>query len=344
MNRLAAAKNAISSAVGNLKNRGAEKTGNVANAPNAANAANANMSSTPNYADIPTYTAADKAKEIELDMEETKELQENSKIHLEKRRVKAMERMAKSNLKLFMLAFLKDLSPYIVLAFVILLIISASKGGAMLRPLKKIDAKRKKAFARAQSKWQRLKRWIKTKLAWLIRLLTPSYRVRLFLKMFTPFGGKSSQIPRQRIMSGRCDNHRWIQITDKDKIDLNTDGKRGYCFSSIRPEDIEWELDVSKMPDYNDLPQQTRKNMQSKMKIIIPFDKEDSVRDGNTFFVPRCDKAYYKDAKDAKGKPVPASLLEDTGTTCKLASYPFVKGSYSENDVSKGQFINKKKW
>lgn len=341
MKKIAALKNAAMSKLGN---RG--KAANAANAANVANAAdvNANVSSVPNYADIPTYTAADKAKEMELEMEEARELQENSKIHLEKRRVKAMERMAKSNLRLFMLAFLKDLSPYIVLAFVILLIISASKGSALLRPLKKIDAKRKKAFAKAQSRWQRLKRWIKAKLTWLIRLLTPSYRVRLFLRMFTPFGGKGSQIPRQRIMSGRCDNHRWIQIDDKNHIQLDADGRRGYCFSSIRPEDIEWELDVSKMPDFNDLPERTRKNMQSKMKIVIPFDKENTVKDGNTFFVPRCDKAYYKDAKDGQGKPLPATLLEDTGTSCKLASYPFVKGSYSENGLTKGQFINKKKW
>lgn len=299
---------------------------------------------TVNTGPMPSYTAADKARELELDMQEQAERNEQHKMGLESRRVRAMNRMAKSNFSLFLLAFLKDLSPYIVLAVVILVIIGGAKSASAFRPLRDLDAKRKKEFSKAKSRFERLKTWIKTKLKWLIKLITPSYRVRLFVRMLLPFGGKGNQIPRQRIMSGRCDNHRWIQVNENGDPDLDMDGRRGYCFSAIRPENIEWELDVSRMPDYNDLPQQTKKSMQSRMTVVIPYDDETSVKDGNTFFVPRCDKAYYKNAKDANGKNVPATLLEDMGTSCKLGSHPFVKGSYGSADMKKLDLIKNRKW
>jgi hypothetical protein len=292
---------------------------------------------------LPTYTAADQEREIQLDLEEKNNLLERRKVGLEKRRVKAMERMAKSNLRLFMLAFLKDLSPYIVLFFILMLIIFLSKGGSFMRPLRRLDNRRRTAFAKAQSRWQRFKRWIREKLQWLIKLFTPGYRTRLFLQMFMPFGGKSNYVPRQRVMSGRCDNQRWIQIDENNAAQLEVDGKRGFCFSAIRPEDIEWQLDVSQMPDFHELPETTRKEMQKRMSIVIPYDKEDSIRDGNTFFIPRCDKAYYKNARDSKGKPIAAKLLEDTGTSCKLASHPLVKGSYGAGNPTREDLIQRRR-
>lgn len=290
---------------------------------------------------VPTYTADDKAKELQLDMQEQQQLRERSKLSLELRRVKAMERMAKSNFKLFVLAFLKDLSPYLVLVFIILFFIFLSKGGSLVKPVRKLDTKRKRAFQRAQTRWQRFVSWLKAKLRWLLQLFTPGYRTILFLRMFIPFGSKTKYIPRQRMMSGRCDNHRWIQVDGNDKPQLSVDGRRGYCFSALRPDDIKWDLDVSKLPDFHELPNELKKKANAKLSVVIPYDKEDTVRDGNTFFVPRCDKAYYKDVKDATGKNVSAKLLEDMGTSCKLASYSLVKDASSKPAATHKELVNK---
>lgn len=308
------------------------------------NNANNDAGDAPLPAFLPTYTAADKAREMELEMQEGRDQLERRKVELEKDRVRAMNRMAKSNFRLFLLALLKDLSPYIALLIIILFIIVLMKGSAIMRPFRRLDARRRVAFAKGKSRYQRFKLWLKSKFDWLFKLLTPGYRVRLFLRMFLPGGAAANQIPRQRIMSGRCDNNRWIQINDRNEVQLDADGKRGYCFSAIRPEDIKWDLDITKMPDYNELPEQTRKSIQSRMQIIIPFDNEDSVRDGNTFFVPRCDKAYYAKAKDKDGKPIPAKLLEDFGTSCKLGSYAFVKGSYGSAGKTREEVAQTRKW
>jgi hypothetical protein len=292
---------------------------------------------------VPKYTGEDKLKELGLEAEEAKELLERKRLKVEERRVKAMERMAKSNMSLFLLAFLKDLSPYIVLVVIIFIVILLSKGKLSTRPLRRLDAKRKKEFARAKSRWYRIKQWFLTKFLWVRNILTPSYRVRLILNMLMPFGGKNNQIPRQRIMSGRCDNHRWIQVNEKGEYDVDMDGRRGYCFSAIRPKDIEWELDMSRMPDFHDLPEEAKKDFQKMKNVVIPYDTEDTVKDGNTFFVPRCDKAYFKDFKDERGQPKKVTMLEDTGTSCKLASHSMMKGQFGVTGKTKKELIHNTK-
>lgn len=263
---------------------------------------------------------------------------------LERRRIKAMERMAKSNFKLFMVAILKDLSPYIVLVLVIVLFIMLVRG-TFGKTIRRVDKKRAQAFSKAKSRWKRFIAWIKAKLAPIRKFVTPGYKMRLFFQMIMPFGSENKGIPRQRIQSGRCDNMRWIQLNANDAPQLDLDGEKGYCFSAIRPENIEWSIEPSKIPDFFDLPQNVQKGLQSRMKIVIPFDQESSIKNGNTFFIPRCDKAYYKDLKTPDGQRVPAPLLDELGTSCRLKSYPFTKGAYSPPEkMTKNEFIDKMKW
>lgn len=287
---------------------------------------------------FPTYTGDDAMKESNLKLQERAQM-------LELKRIKAMQRMGKSVFALAFLEFLNKLMPYLVLFFVFwVIVMGGSAAAAIMRPIARIDAKRRQAFQSTRTKTQRFNAWFRRKFKFLFDAFTPSYRTRMFIRMFMPFKGNVTTIPRQRIYSGRCDNMRWIQMNDKGQPDLAQDGKRGYCFSAIRPKDIEWKLEPSQMPEFNELPDNMKKTMWSKMNIVIPFDSDSTIRDGNTFFVPRCDRAYYKNLKDEKGNNVPAKILEDTGTSCKLASYPFVKGSYGAKGFTKTDFLQRQKW
>jgi hypothetical protein len=264
---------------------------------------------------------------------------ENMEI-LEQRKTKAMERMAKSNFRLFMLSFLKDLSPYIVLALIIIVIVVLIKGGGrLLTPLYMLDSKRRSAFSSVKGIRQRTIDYFKVKFGGLFEMLSPGYKVRLFFGMFSPFGGvKYNAIPRPRLYSGRCDNLRWIQQDNNGRVDLSQDGAAGKCFSAVRPKDIVWNLDISKMPDFYDLPQIRQDALKDKMRITIPYDSEDSIRDGNTFFVPRCDKAYYgSDRKNLVNQGKGKMALEDTGTTCRLVAHPLSKAKYSVSNATQSK-------
>lgn len=152
-----------------------------------------------------------------------------------------------------------------------------------------------------QSWWSRFWKGLQDRFGFLFR---PSYRLRLFFRMFIPFRGNEGTIPRPTMTAGRCDHLNWVQDTP--------DGARGFCFSAVRPKDIEWLLDMSKTPEYFDLPEARKKQYDAQMKVRIPYSEQPQ----DSFFVPMCDKAVFADT----GKP--ANLFEDTGTTCKLLELP----------------------
>jgi hypothetical protein len=258
---------------------------------------------------------------------------------IEKKKLKAMEKMAKGNLKLFILALLKDLSPYIVLAFVIFVIVMLMKGGsaASMRSRRRTtDPKKRSAFATVKSKWENLLDKILDKFAVIINFFTPGYRMRMFFNMFSPTGPRYNAIPRPQMKSGRCDNLRWIQIdNDLDKnVVLDMDGKAGKCYSSIRPKNIVWELDASKMGELYELPTKRQEDIKRNMTVTIPYTSDDSIKDGNTFFYPRCDAAYY--GNDPENK---ADMFEDLGTSCKIKVHPLLKSKYSVADLTRSTFL-----
>lgn len=258
---------------------------------------------------------------------------------IEKKKLKAMEKMAKGNFKLFILALLKDLSPYIVLALVIWFIVVLMKGGkfASTRSKRTKDPKRRSAFARVKTKWENMLDKILDKFQVIIDFFSPGYRTRMFFNMFSPTGPRYNAIPRPQMKSGRCDNLRWIQIdNDLDKqVVLDMDGKAGKCYSSVRPKNIVWELDASRMSELYELPAKRQDELKRNMTVTIPYTSDDSIKDGNTFFYPRCDAAYY--GNDPKNK---ADMFEDLGTSCKMKVHPLLKSKYSVSDLTRGTFVN----
>lgn len=249
---------------------------------------------------------------------------------IDRSRATAMNRMARSNASVFFLSFLKDLSPYLVLALIIIVVIILAKGAK--RSNVQSDPKKLSVFNQAKTRTQRIISWIKEKIALVLSKLMPGYQLRM---MFSMIGGPkySNVVPREQVKSGRCDNYRWIQLDKNNNIVIDSDGQEGRCFSAIRPKNIEWELDISKTPEFYELPEARQTQLKPKMKIVIPYDTEDSIKDGNTFFIPRCDRAYYGDDPTKK---VPINqVLEDAGTTCRMVSHPIAKAAYSRSSFTK---------
>jgi hypothetical protein len=226
---------------------------------------------------------------------------------LKAKEVRALEKMGTGMWKIFFGSLISNATPYIVLILLIVMIILISRGSDVTRPIRKLNDRRKREFAKAKSRLQKIRDWIRDKLQWfraMFRLIAPGYRVRLFIRMFLPFRGKQPTVPRYRLRSGRCDNVRWLQ---EDR-----DGQRGYCYSAIRPKDIEWELDETRLTEFYTLPRSQRERMLKKMKVYIPYTTDHITRSSkNSFFVPQCEKARYEDG-------TPAHLLSDSGTTCLL--------------------------
>lgn len=153
--------------------------------------------------------------------------------------------------------------------------------------------------------------WIGVVFAKIRSLLTPSYKIQMFFRSISPFQGSIPTVPRQQMMSGRCDNLRWIQDS--------AEGAQGFCHSAIRPLDLIWTLDVSKMPEYFELPLERRMQLNPKMKVRIPYSEHPQ----DSFYVPECDKATFFDVIDpTTKKEVLAPLFEDTGMKCKLKEVP----------------------
>lgn len=190
------------------------------------------------------------------------------------------------------------------------------------------DPTKRSEFAKVKSKTENMMDAILRKFQVIIDFFTPGYRMRTFLNMFSPNGPRYNAIPRTQMKSGRCDNLRWIQVNnDMDKsVVLNMDGQAGKCYSAVLPKDIVWELDPNRMGELYELPKARQDQLKSKMTVTIPYTSDDSIKDGNTFFYPRCNDAYFGNNPNDK-----ANMFEDLGTSCKITSYPLSKGLYNQS-------------
>lgn len=205
-----------------------------------------------------------------------------------------------------------NIVPYIVLGIIIYTIYVLIKSPNN-NVYTKIGSGTKKVYTTGKTWWQKIWAVITWPFRKLKELIKPSYKFRLFIRSISPFQGALPSTQRQQMMSGRCDHLRWIQDT--------SDGAQGFCHSAIRPKDIVWEMDMSKLPEYFELPDERRAEMQSRLKIRIPY----SVYPQDSFYVPECDRATFIDYKDANGNEMPAPLFEDTGMACKMREVPSMK-------------------
>ena len=179
---------------------------------------------------------------------------------------------------------LKDLSPYIVLILVIVVLIwiarrsrapSVGSGGTMRPP----------------------------KTSWFDSYFLPSYQIRSFTSYFA---SEPPGTDRPKEVNGRCDNLEWQQVAGSGS---------GLCVKTYKPNTISWTFDMDKMPELGKIPaaQSDAMGVTSKMQVYIPWEAQ------GTFYVPQCTKAYFKEV-DENGKEIqtPAAyLFEDKGLICK---------------------------
>ena len=207
--------------------------------------------------------------------------------------------------------------PYIVLflvCFLLYILIKGPAGSPLSSAVGGISSTTSEAYNTTKGFFAKAFGWLTVFWAKLRSFMTPNYRVQMFFRSISPFQGSIPSVPRQQMMSGRCDNLRWI--------DSSTEGTAGYCLSSVRPNDFIWNLDISKMPEYFELPLERRMQLTPKMRIRIPYVRGDpNAKD--TFFIPDCKNATFVDVIDpVTKKEVPAPLFEDTGMMCKLKELP----------------------
>lgn len=225
---------------------------------------------------------------------------------LEKRKTKAMEKMSRGMVKTWFLHFLEVLNPYLVIVLIIVVIVLlVKKPEIFVAPVQAVYSIPADMVAATSSWSDYLWSWVPK--------IDLGYRWRLFAASVSPYPTKLNTIPRQNMMSGRCDNLRWLQDAP--------DGAKGFCWSAIRPKPIIWELDLSKMPEYFELPTPRKQDIDTKLKVKIPY----SSNPEDSFYVPRCDLATFEgvpDENDPTKEMSAAHLLEDTGTTCRLRELP----------------------
>jgi hypothetical protein len=129
-------------------------------------------------------------------------------------------------------------------------------------------------------------------------------------------------IPRQTILSGRCDMNTW-------KENPSTEGHLGTCTNPVKPDDIEWNIKASSNPELSQLPSEYKKqnaHVVADATVVMPWSTE------QTFYVPDCTKAYFKNQSRPstdgtcnenetlidKTCYTLANLFEEHGDTCSL--------------------------
>lgn len=202
----------------------------------------------------------------------------------------------------------KDFSPYLVLILLIVLLV-----GAAALPSPKIKPGRKLQM----TWWEKLKRYLK-------KMLDKLFPVHVIRKWFNPLG-KVDSIERTQ-NAGRCDNSEW-----REYIDSSEPYGGGFCKKTYKPKPYTWNIDQSKLPEYDKLPKKLQTLITKdgkRTQVFIPYALQ------STFYVPQCNDAYYID-KDANGNDVEKKfadegipLLEDKGLTCSLV----VKASNASNN------------
>jgi len=174
----------------------------------------------------------------------------------------------------------------------------------LFRPRKSSTPSLKRYYNNTKGFFAKIKKFFKS----LIKL---SHRTK---NIFNIFGSTDQTNARYRI-GGRCDNITWVE-TDGDG-NIADDG--AYCETSVLPDNIQWKLDTSKMPEYGQLPKNMKDIVKGNLNVTIPFDHNDEA----SFYVPQCEKAVFTDTCD-KNDPTnldkcqKANLLEDNGMSCRL--------------------------
>lgn len=203
------------------------------------------------------------------------------------------------------LVLLRDLSPYIALAIVIIVFIIIFSTGSSSRPANPRYANRNAPRSSSYN---------------IFGWLSPGYKVR---SMMNYFNGNVKSIQRPIEKWGRCDNMEWQHMGGNGS---------GLCVRTYKPKDIEWSLSPDKIPDLKKLPKTVSDkitNNGERLKIYIPWAEQ------GPFYVPQCSKAYFKTlASDGTEKQVSAThLLKDNGLTCERMSFTAEKYGVSYRPV-----------
>lgn len=191
---------------------------------------------------------------------------------------------------------MKDLSPYLALALVIMVVFMGWKFGPPKIRRGTTNNKSNNLYNAAKTRWQRFKSWI----GGLFAMITPGHQWKTFLRMLNPLAGSFTKLPRPRMIYGRCDQVTWRE--------LGGDGRAGLCARTYAPKDINWVMDTEKMPDMNRMPEEMYQKVTKdgrRLQVTIPWALQ------GTFYVPQCSKAVFGDGASAAG------LFKDEGMTCR---------------------------
>lgn len=129
----------------------------------------------------------------------------------------------------------------------------------------------------------------------------PGYKAQVFARNFAATVQPNlppQEITKRQRIAGRCDNIKFKEMS------LNS-GEGGICTSDEVPTPIRWVIDSAKIPDYNVLPEQLKKevtNNGTKNIITIPWKSDGFV------YSPDCAKATYGGGSNL------ANLLSDYNT------------------------------
>jgi len=209
----------------------------------------------------------------------------------------------KASWDLKILSIMWNLAPFIAIAIVVIIIMSIVGITKTVSKTKRIVRKEVKVIGGLFGTLKRI-------LNKILSLFAMSPNMRIFFSNLNPNKKYNRAMPREQ-NGGRCDNLQWREDQETKK-----------CNSTVTPSNIEWDIDVTKFPEFMKIPKELQKHFQSKKKVIIPWE------DQATFFVPQCSKAKWEDGSDA------SYLFEDNGMSCarrEFDSSDFTPSSYSAN-------------
>jgi len=199
----------------------------------------------------------------------------------------------------------RNVAPYIALVMAIFIIVIIFQGGlkqkkhtAHSNPL----AKLRKQIRGIENAGKNI-HFPKTK-KFIERIFHPTYKLKHTSNLFSG-GAHANGLERPNLASGRCDNLKWAETTGE--------GKKGSCDTTVHPIDITWNIDSTSTPEYYELPQSRKDELEKYGTVKIPWD----VNPEASYYVPQCEKAYYPKTCTTSGICVKADMFEDLGLSCK---------------------------
>jgi len=195
--------------------------------------------------------------------------------------------------------------PYLVLFIVFAVILFAlKKGSTPPRPTSRANLRKDLGYI------GKLLKTIKNQFSF-----GPTFKKMARMVSFT--GADTPSISRPGLDSGRSDNVIWVETDGEGN--LVQEGEMGYSETTTIPDNIYWKMDISRMPEYSQLPEYIRKQIKNQTEIIIPWDQNSE----QSFYVPQCEKAVFAKSCDPNdptnlSKCAPADLFEDNGMSCRL--------------------------